>query len=281
MQLDPAPWQAFVDPLQIEHVLLNLAINARDAMPQGGCLTITTLNVSLGLNESTDDLPVGDYVLTAVRDTGTGMSDEVLRSAFEPFFTTKPPGRGSGLGLSQTYGLARQSGGGVRIDSKLGQGTTVNVFLPRAQESVSMPPALDGPTRDERRSVPSATPGERSSVVLVVDDEADVRATIAALVAVNGFRVAEAESGPAALRLIEQGLRFDLLLVDLAMPEMNGIEVARSVRMSRSSVPVVLMTGLEEDERIDGERWVLRKPFSAEAMTRMLDEALERAREPV
>ena len=132
MRFDPDPWLALVDPLQIEHVLLNLVINGRDAMPQGGSLTITTGKFSLAEKEYADDLPAGDYVMIAVRDTGTGMSDEVLRNAFQPFFTTKPPGRGSGLGLSQAYGLARQSGGGVRIDSKLGQGTTVSVLLPRA-----------------------------------------------------------------------------------------------------------------------------------------------------
>ncbi|MDQ2803752.1 MAG: PAS-domain containing protein [Pseudomonadota bacterium] len=133
MHLDPGLWLALVDPVQSEHVLLNLAINARDAMPDGGVLTIATSNVSLGSTEAVRDLPPGDYLAVRVGDTGTGMTEEVLCNAFEPFFTTKPLGRGSGLGLSQVYGVARQSGGGVRITSRPGEGTTVRVFLPRAE----------------------------------------------------------------------------------------------------------------------------------------------------
>jgi signal transduction histidine kinase len=125
-------WPALVDRAQFEHVILNLAINARDAMPDGGVLTIGTGNASFGAADLATDLPAGDYVVVAVSDTGTGMTDEVLDSAFEPFFTTKPPGEGSGLGLSQVYGVATQSGGGVRIDSAVGKGTTVSILFPRA-----------------------------------------------------------------------------------------------------------------------------------------------------
>ena len=131
-RLDEALLPALIDPVQIEHVLLNLAINARDAMPDGGTLTIATANVTLDAQDPTVDLPPGEYVVVTVSDTGTGMTEEVLRNAFEPFFTTKPPGQGSGLGLSQVYGVASQSGGGVRIDSTVGKGTTVSVLLPRA-----------------------------------------------------------------------------------------------------------------------------------------------------
>ena len=131
-RLDERLWPALIDPVQIEHVILNLAINARDAMPDGGTLTIATANTTLGRDGATIDLPAGDYVVVAVIDTGTGMSEEVLRNAFEPFFTTKPPGLGSGLGLSQVYGVASQSGGGVRIESAVGKGTTVSVLFPRA-----------------------------------------------------------------------------------------------------------------------------------------------------
>ena len=134
-RLDERLWPALIDPVQIEHVILNLAINARDAMPDGGTLTIATANTTLGRDGATIDLPAGDYVVVAVSDTGTGMSEEVLRNAFEPFFTTKPPGQGSGLGLSQVYGVASQSGGGVRIDSAVGKGTTVSVLFPRAAET--------------------------------------------------------------------------------------------------------------------------------------------------
>ncbi len=129
--LDGQLWLALVDPVQLEHVILNLAINARDAMPEGGVLTIAAANLAAA--ERGSELPAGDYVSVAVTDTGTGMTEEVLHNAFEPFFTTKPAGHGSGLGLSQVYGMASQSGGGVRIDSTLGRGTTVTVFLPRAE----------------------------------------------------------------------------------------------------------------------------------------------------
>jgi signal transduction histidine kinase len=146
-RLDAALWPALVDPAQIEHVILNLAINARDAMPDGGVLTIATGNASLGSSDRTPALPAGDYVVVAVSDTGTGMTDEVLDSAFEPFFTTKPPGQGSGLGLSQVYGVATQSGGGVRIDSTVGEGTTVSVMFPRA--------AADSPANAPSRNAES------------------------------------------------------------------------------------------------------------------------------
>jgi signal transduction histidine kinase len=128
-QLSSNLWPALIDPAQIEHVILNLAINARDAMPDGGTLTITTANATLGHSE---ELAPGDYVVIAVSDTGTGMTEEILRNAFEPFFTTKQPGQGSGLGLSQVHGMASQSGGGVQIDSTIGKGTTVSVYFPRA-----------------------------------------------------------------------------------------------------------------------------------------------------
>jgi signal transduction histidine kinase len=136
--LDGELWLALVDPVQIEHVVLNLAINARDAMAECGVLTIATANLAVAESRGAEDLPVGDYVGLAVTDTGSGMTEEVLRNAFEPFFTTKPEGQGSGLGLSQVYGLASQSGGGVRIDSVVGHGTTVTVFLPRAAQDSPM-----------------------------------------------------------------------------------------------------------------------------------------------
>ncbi len=137
-KLDETLWPALIDPVQIEHVILNLAINARDAMPDGGTLTIATTNITLGANEATDDLQPGDYIAVTVSDTGTGMSEDVLRNAFEPFFTTKPPGQGSGLGLSQVYGVASQSGGGVRIESAVGTGTSVTVLFPRATEGTGL-----------------------------------------------------------------------------------------------------------------------------------------------
>ena len=148
-RLDERLWPALIDPVQIEHVILNLAINARDAMADGGTLTIATANTTLGRDGATIDLPAGDYVVVAVIDTGTGMDEAVLHNAFEPFFTTKPPGLGSGLGLSQVYGVASQSGGGVRIESAVGKGTTVSVLFPRAARQTDVDGGA-GPERGDR-----------------------------------------------------------------------------------------------------------------------------------
>ena len=270
-RLDERLWPALIDPVQIEHVILNLAINARDAMPDGGTLTIATANTTLGRDGATIDLPAGDYVVVAVIDTGTGMDEAVLHNAFEPFFTTKPPGLGSGLGLSQVYGVASQSGGGVRIESAVGKGTTVSVLFPRAARQTD----VDGGAGPER--VIGAEP-RRGAValnrtILVVDDEAECRDTISAMLAANGFSVALAESGEAALRLVDQGLEFHLLLVDFAMPGMNGAELAQEVRARRPSIPVVFFTG-GDGEWISGERWVLTKPFPSHTLTDTLRAAL-------
>jgi signal transduction histidine kinase/ActR/RegA family two-component response regulator len=272
-------WPTLVDPVQIEHVILNLAINARDAMPDGGKLTIATSNVSLGPFDRTSDMPPGDYVVVAVSDTGTGMSDEVVRSAFEPFFTTKPPGQGSGLGLSQVFGVASQSGGGVRIESAVDVGTTVSVFFPRIPADVS---ANTGDAPDSHKADPAPvgqpTPdARRNRTVLVVDDEADCRDTIAAMLSANGFSIVAADSGNEAMRQIEQGLTFDLLLVEFALPDMNGIELAQAVRARWPSFPVVFSTG-GDSERIAGERWVLTKPFRMRALIDTVRAALGQAR---
>jgi signal transduction histidine kinase len=256
-KLDAKLWSALIDPVQIEHVILNLVINARDAMPGGGTLTISTSNTTLGHHGAVVDLPAGEYVVFSVSDTGTGMTEEVQRNAFEPFFTTKPPGQGSGLGLSQVYGVASQSGGSVQIDSALGRGTTVSVLFPRATPETD-PDAVTGL---ERAAKAGRLPEDvaRQRTVLVVDDEADCRDTIEALLASSGFAPVMAESAAAALRLIDGGLDFHLLLVDVAMPDMNGVELTHKVRESRPSVPVVFLAG--DDEWISGERWVLLKPF--------------------
>jgi signal transduction histidine kinase len=257
-RLDAELWPARIDPVQIEHVILNLAINARDAMPDGGTLTISTGNATLGRDAATVDLPASDYAVVAVSDTGTGMTEEVQHNAFEPFFTTKPPGLGSGLGLSQVYGVATQSGGGVRIESTLGKGTTVRVLFPRAAQELSVTTRSGLERAADLERPRHAEFGNKS--VLVVDDEPDCRDTIAALLVANGFTPVVAEDGHAALRLIDGGLDFHLLLVDFVMPDMTGMELACHVRARRRSVPVVFLTG-SDDERISGERWVLMKPF--------------------
>jgi len=205
------------------------------------------------------------------------MTDDVLRNAFEPFFTTKPPGQGSGLGLSQVYGVASQSGGGVRIDSIVGQGTTVSLLFPRAVEEAEgesrtgLELALNGAAQPQRQPL--------NRTVLVVDDEAECRDTLSAMLTANGFSVVTASGADEALRLIERGLDFHLLLVDYAMPGMNGLALANEIRMRRPSVPVVFITG-SEGEWTGGERWVLMKPFISSTLTAMLRAALGLGHEP-
>ncbi len=282
-RLEPALWSALVDPIQIEHVILNLAINARDAMPDGGVLTVATDNEVLDAPATAagrpgrvnSDLPPGSYVVVSVIDTGTGIPDHVLLNVFEPFFTTKAPGKGSGLGLSQVYGVASQSGGGVQISSEAGVGTTVRVYLPRAVKAAATP----APT--ELRDVQPAPLPEafRRRTILLVDDDVSVRETVGAMLSAGGYTTVEAIDGKAALELFEAGRRFDLLLVDFAMPEMNGAELARAVREWQPDLPVVLMTGYRDDDRLAGERWVLGKPFHMADLAAMLRDALTPAGE--
>ena len=260
-----ARWPALVDPVQFEHVILNLAINARDAMPGGGVLTIATADVALDAPSDFPGMCAGDYIAVSVTDTGSGMTPDVQRQALEPFFTTKAAGCGSGLGLSQVYGVASQSGGGVRIDSRVNRGTTVSVYLPRA-ETAPEPQISDRP-----RAMPSG-----QGTVLLVEDEPAVRETVVGMLTTIGFTALVAEDGAAALRLMDGGYGFDLLLADLAMPGIDGMQVAEAVRARRPSLPVVLMTGYGDDRRVSGERWVLIKPFLASRLAETLRAALRR-----
>jgi CheY-like chemotaxis protein len=244
-------WPALVDPTQIELVILNLAINARDAMPDGGTVTLTTRNVTTGVPTEPGAPPAGDHICVSVADTGTGMTDAVRARAFEPFFTTKPVGRGSGLGLSQVYGLARQSGGGVTLDSAIGRGTVVTVFLPRAAAR----PAVAAP------AAPLAQP-VCAAAVLLVDDDPAVRSVTRSMLEDLGCRVVEAAGGQAALDLLAAGDAVDLLLVDLAMPDMNGAEVARRARELRPALPLLFMTGYTDPDILGaGHDRVISKPF--------------------
>ncbi|MET0273290.1 MAG: response regulator [Phenylobacterium sp.] len=252
--LQPDLWPAMIDPTQIELVILNLAINARDAMEVGGSLTVETANMVLGPPVRPEEPAAGEYVMVAVSDTGSGMSDEVLAKVFEPFFTTKEVGKGSGLGLSQVFGLAKQSGGGVRIDSHLGAGASVKVFLPRA----SAAPLAAAPHPVEEVH---ATPKDLH--VLLVDDDSAVREVTAGILSDLGYGVIEAGSGGAALDVIERSPHIDLLLLDFAMPGMNGAEVAREVRARRPELPILFLTGYADTEALEegGDDGILRKPF--------------------
>jgi signal transduction histidine kinase/CheY-like chemotaxis protein len=256
-------WPAMIDPTQIELVILNLAINARDAMAVGGTLTVETANVALGAPERLEEPAAGDYVMVAVRDTGEGMSPEVLSRVFEPFFTTKEVGKGSGLGLSQVYGLAKQSGGGVRVDSRPGEGTSVEVYLPRS----AVEPFLQVVADIEAEAEP---PQDRK--VLVVDDDSAVREVTAGILSSLGYRVIEAGSGGAALEVLDQNEEIDLMLIDFAMPGMNGAEVAREARVRRPQLPILFVTGYADTTTLasPGDDGVLRKPFREEELAAKL-----------
>ncbi len=254
------------DATQIELVVLNLAINARDAMPRGGMLTIETANARVGPPQREGEPAEGEYVAITVRDNGVGMTPDVLARAFEPFFTTKAPGLGAGLGLSQVYGTARQSGGGVRIDSAPGVGTSVTIYLPRADAMAEpMPPPVC--------LVPS-TASHRA--VLLVDDDPAVRTTIAAVLGDLGYDVREAGSGAEALDLLRRDSQIEVLLTDVAMPGMNGAELARLALDVRPILAILFMSGYADPEEITGalqRHRLVRKPFLPAELARQIEAA--------
>ena len=268
----PAPdlWPALIDPHQVELVILNLAINARDAMPEGGRVAIATHNVPAMAVDPSLALPPGDYVLLIVADTGVGMSEEVLARACEPFFTTKEVGKGSGLGLAQAYGVAQQSGGGLRIKSAIGKGTSVEIYLPR---SLARPETSRAPA--DVRSLPAA---ERSAMILVVDDEDDVREVTAAQLEALGHRVAQARNGNAALRLLHDGHGgVDLLLADYAMPGMSGLELARAALARQPGLAVIIVTGYADAHSLEGMvagTTLLKKPYSVSELAGSIEFSL-------
>ncbi|MBW6525758.1 PAS domain S-box protein [Sphingomonas sp. RHCKR7] len=249
------PWPAMVDPTQLELILLNLAINARDAMPGGGTLRVSTANVTLGAPVRPEEPSAGDYVRVAVSDTGTGMTAEVLARAFEPFFTTKEVGKGSGLGLAQVFGFAKQSGGGVRIDTAPNEGTRVSVYLPRAEAAPSV--AAEG----EERGGGGSVAGRR---VLVLDDEDRVREITADALRDAGCRVVEAADGAAALEALDADPAIEAVVADVAMPLMTGVEFARRARQRRPRLAVLFVTGYADAEELAGvpAPQVIRKPYT-------------------
>ena len=254
MTLAPEVWPALVDPTQIELAVLNLAINARDAMGIGGALRVSTCNVSLESPAQPEEPAAGDYVEICVADTGMGMSPEVRAKVFEPFFTTKEIGKGSGLGLSQVLGFAKQSGGGMRIESQGGEGTAVYIYLPRADAKVASAVA-------ERP--PAQAPDHPGAQVLLVDDDAAVRDITASMLRDIGYDVLEAGSGGAALERIGEKLDFDLIIIDVAMPGMSGAELARRIRAKRPALPILFVTGFADRAALEGvsESSIVGKPF--------------------
>jgi signal transduction histidine kinase len=266
-------WPAMADPTQLELAVLNLAINARDAMEVGGTLHVETENVALGPPAAPEEPPAGEYVSICVADTGSGMTPEVRAKVFEPFFTTKEVGKGSGLGLSQVLGFAKQSGGGVRIVSSVGEGASVYIYLPRA--SARAAPEVGKP-RDasDGRSV-------REAVILLVDDDNAVREVTSSLLHDLGYFVLEAGSGGAALELLEHEQRIDLMLIDFAMPGMNGAEIARLARSARPGMPILFVTGYADRAALAGvdERHIIGKPFLDDELTTKIRLALREERQ--
>jgi PAS domain S-box-containing protein len=254
-------WRIEADATELESAILNLALNARDAMPQGGRLTIETANADIDQGSSAlraEVLP-GQYVVISVSDTGTGMSEDALSRAFEPFFTTKPVGEGTGLGLSQVYGFVKQSGGHVKIYSELGQGTCVKIYLPR----------LNHTARDTASAAELSTPeAAAQETILVVEDDDDVRAYSVEILRDLGYRVIEAHDGPSALRLLERQFRVDLLFTDVVLPGgMTGAQVAAQARGIKPNLKVLFTTGYARNAivhhgRLDQGVQLITKPFT-------------------
>ncbi|WP_426387883.1 PAS domain S-box protein [Sphingobium sp. R-21] len=267
-------WPILVDPNQLENAILNLCINARDAMPAGGKLTIETANKWLDERAARQqDLPVGQYVSICVSDTGTGMTPDVVAKAFDPFFTTKPLGEGTGLGLSMVYGFTRQSGGQVRIYSEVGQGTTMCLYLPRHD--------AEGVVEDAEVRLAPAEPTAEGEVVLVIDDEPTIRMLISEVLAESGYAVIEAPDGPAGLRVLESNAKIDLLITDVGLPGgLNGRQVADAARVERPDLKVLFVTGYAENAIIGGGRldtgmYVLTKPFQMDVLSNRIREIIE------
>jgi CheY-like chemotaxis protein len=251
------PWLAFADPSQVQDAILNLAINARDAMPDGGMLTIETANVTLDEEYSRMNLDArpGDYVLLAVTDTGTGMTPEVMKHVMEPFFTTKPVGKGTGLGLSMIYGFAKQSDGHLKIYSEVGHGTTIKLYLPRAMGVSDI--------NSENTVEPKKLPGG-SETIFVVEDNAELRQTAVSQLMTLGYRVLEAENGEAALTVLKGSESIDLLFSDIVMTgQLTGRALAEEARRLRPGMKIILSTGYAEKVTTNGaEGWyLLRKPY--------------------
>ena len=267
-------WTTLVDPGQLENALLNLCINARDAMPDGGRLTVETANTALDRRAAAErELPPGSYVSLYVSDTGTGMPADVIARAFDPFFTTKPIGLGTGLGLSMIYGFAKQSGGQVRIHSEVGRGTAVHLYLPRHADGHEAAEARGADLVD----APHALRGE---TVLVVDDEPTVRLLVAEVLEDLGYTAIEAADGAAGLKVLQSDVRLDLLVTDVGLPGgMNGRQLADAARGARPSLKVLFITGYAVNAvlshgHLDPGMHVLIKPFALEALASRIRELI-------
>jgi CheY-like chemotaxis protein len=271
-RLDPALGRVRVDPAQIEQVLMNLAVNARDAMPDGGTLTVETRNVELTQDDQREAFAIqtGDYVLLSVADTGHGMDGDTRAHAFEPFFTTKP--QGTGLGLSTVYGIVKQSGGYIWLDSEVGMGTRVRIYLPRVEGEVD---AVE-PKRRQPRHAPRG-----SETLLLVEDEEGVRELIREWMSGHGYTVLAASNGLEALGLAEQHEgTIDLLVADVVMPQMGGPALAGRLLPRRPEMQVIYVSGYADEaigdpEMLKAGAAFLQKPFTLDSLVRKVREILD------
>jgi PAS domain S-box-containing protein len=273
MNLAPALWVAEADPHQLESALLNLVINARDAMPSGGELTVSTRNQYLDetFTSAQPNLAVGDYVVLSVTDTGNGMPESIIRRAFDPFFTTKPIGQGTGLGLSMIYGFSKQSRGHVAIESCIGQGTTVQLYLPRLQGAQVEP---------EQAPTSPAAGASNGETVLIVEDDSAVRQLVCEVLGELGYRYIEAADASSAIPLIHSAQRIDLLISDVGLPGMNGRQLAEIGRQLRPGLKVLFITGYAEHAAVrggflDAGMQMITKPFAFELLTAKVREMIE------
>jgi len=272
MQLDEQLWVAEVDPNQLESALLNLVLNARDAMPDGGKLLVKTSNQHLdtGFTEAHSNLQPGDYIVLSVTDTGCGMPQSTINRAFDPFFTTKPIGQGTGLGLSMIYGFSKQSGGHVSIHSEVGKGTTVSLFLPRFSGELLQDTQVDA------QHAPYARDGE---TVLIVEDDPAVRVLVSAVLSELGYAFVEAGDADSAVPILDSGQRIDLLISDVGLPGMNGRQLAEIGRQHRPDLKVLFITGYAEHAAVRGGfldpgMQMITKPFTFDLLTAKVREMI-------
>jgi CheY-like chemotaxis protein len=268
-------WPTLCDPHQLESAILNLAINARDAMPDGGQLTIETCNTHLdrAYAKLSPGVEPGQYICICVTDTGIGMSPDVIARAFDPFFTTKPMGQGTGLGLSMIYGFARQSEGHAKIYSEMGQGTTVKIYLPRHRGGLAAEEA-------EATGLTEALRAETGETVLVVEDDPVVRDLIVEVLVDLGYRALEAQDGPSGLKVLQSCERIDLLVTDVGLPGLNGRQLADQAREIRPELKVLFITGYAENAmfgngHLDPGMQMITKPFPVETLATRIRTMIE------
>ncbi|MGK3120395.1 response regulator [Pseudomonas corrugata] len=272
MRLDEQLWIAEADPNQLESALLNLVLNARDAMPEGGMLVVRTLNKHLdaGFTDAYTNLEPGDYVVLSVQDSGCGMPESVINRAFDPFFTTKPIGQGTGLGLSMIYGFSKQSRGHVAIDSDVGKGTTVNLYLPRF---------LGEETPESSVDKQHAAPAQAGETVLIVEDDPAVRVLVSSVLGELGYTFLEASDANGAVPILQSGQRIDLLISDVGLPGMNGRQLAEVGRQIRPDLRVLFITGYAEHAAVRGGfldqgMQMITKPFTFDLLTAKVREMI-------